>query len=100
MTDVNVKGNLTADERQTYNLMIVEMIATYLSNKPMMRFGQALYCLGVTMPHQYPGTTKDNFYEEPDVTYRRVKVRFENLMKNGSILDSNDENVDPRTIRY
>lgn len=67
--------------RKEYNEKILTLLKEYLEKYPDIRFIQALWNLGIIDSEviDSPGheifVPRDRFYEEPDETYKRIKVK-------------------------
>ena len=59
-------------ERQYYNKLILESLSYLVEKYPDMRFGQLLWSTEIL--EQSGNEIKDPFYEEPKVTWNRMKV--------------------------
>lgn len=64
--------SLLTSTRTEYNNKILKLLTKYLERYPDLRFNQAV--AGLCM---LPDS--DCFYEEPDVTYKRMLVKYKEL---------------------
>jgi len=80
-----IKKSEVLNNRLDSNLLLVEIMKAYLQQNPDIRFGQALWNLGIirreNKPDPPPGISwplvqgiVDPFYEEPWDTLKRLKV--------------------------
>jgi hypothetical protein len=66
-------------DRLKDNLKLLKIIEIYIKNNPDVRFIQALWALGIIDKEIINGPDHkiyvpvDRFYEEPDVTLKRIK---------------------------
>lgn len=62
-------------DRKLYNTAIVEKLKELVDEYPDMRFGQILVNAGIikVIPSDKQLLVEDPFYEEPKVTWERVK---------------------------
>jgi hypothetical protein len=51
----------------------------HLKKYPGMRLGQALYNLKVIIPNAESNSIRDPFYEEPNITFNRVKKAYDKI---------------------
>lgn len=61
-----------AKNRQKDNKLILEKLNEFLENNPDIRFGQALYILGI-LKQDENGNTVDIFNDEPSAILKRIK---------------------------
>ena len=61
-------------ERQKFNRQIVEILSILVEKHPDLRFGQILVNSGIieVCPSDKQLLAKDPFYEEPEVTWKRI----------------------------
>jgi hypothetical protein len=72
-----------SSNRQNKNRQILAEISAQIEAYPDLRFHQILHNIGVTeldvkvqtgeFPHDFTQYSSDKFYEESDVTYKRIK---------------------------
>ena len=62
------------NERQEYNIKILQRLFSLIMNEPDLRFIQALWALGI-IDRNNDMEIKDRFYEEPEDTFKRVNER-------------------------
>lgn len=58
--------NMDCSDRHGYNLKILVTLTKFLMENPNIRFGQALWILGIL------DDSKDSFCEEPESMLRRI----------------------------
>lgn len=65
-------------ERQKYNKLILERLSKLVEKYPDLRFGQILVNSDVIQftkdDKGFPLTVKDPYFEEPEVTWERMKI--------------------------
>lgn len=60
-------------KRQECNKQLIEILSNYLESYPDIRFGQALYILGI-LKQDANGNTVDIFNDEPTDILKRIKL--------------------------
>lgn len=58
-------------DRNEYNLKCLKKFSDFLMTHPELRFIQALWALNIV-------DREDRFYEEPDVTYKKIEGAHKN----------------------
>ena len=69
---LNRKLGQVVNNRRSDNKLILEKLNEFLENNPDIRFGQALYILGI-LKQDANGNTVDVFNDEPSAILKRIK---------------------------
>lgn len=85
------------ENRLEYNKKILELLSMLVEKYPDLRFNQILWQLEIIQKDK-DGNIIDNFYEEPSVTFERIKNDYKIIAQEVALEVIYPDNIEPKHV--